>query len=117
MRGRLRISPEGVELRNVFRRRRFAWSEILIFKTREYTARYAPRLPVFFALRPTVWMRTRRGDWHQVLGLTAEEQVHQLNLAMDEGWTNGEVDMSRFAGPGWARMWARAEREVRSRRH
>ena len=61
-------------------------------------------MPLFFYPRPSVWLVTNSHDWHRIIGMGSEDQVHQLNEAVDEGRVSGSVDMEHFAGPEWANM-------------
>ncbi len=91
-------------LKGLVRETHLAWSEIAIFKTREYTARSFPWGPMFFVPRPTAWVITRQGKQHQLKGIRSEELLHELNLAVDEYRVKGRVDLSRFSDEAWKRF-------------
>ena len=104
MRGRLRLFEDGVELHGWWRTKRFVWTDILVFRIREYTARSSNYSPFYFTPRPTTWLVTQAHEWHHILGIRSEDQMKELNEAMDEGWTKGRVDMARFAASEWNKM-------------
>ena len=88
-------------LEGALRKTHVAWSDIAIFKTREYTARSFPSVPMFFVQRPTAWVITRQGKQHQLKGIRSEELLHELNLAVDEYRAKGRVDLARFSDEAW----------------